>query len=317
VENSTLDQGLFPNPPPECKKQGGATFRINCNDDGFYNGGDGDSSSSIGAGGMDNIGGGSSIGASAQELTERDAERAERVVPGTAYKGETFGEMSAVLNAWLEKHPTGVATRPCESFNSSELQSLQALLFLARDARLDEVYQGAQDNRRILSSKRRRLSLDTQSASSSSGQVAADRGSDSKQQQQQQLLLEELQEDWAKLDAVLLQQDNEEDEVKEGSLKAGGGSNLMPIDAHAVHRDGHCHEAVMWFVHHLREDVQHLMANSGVEIPLLSPKRHGACQQEDTSATTAPKKSAAQKMACKAYEEQVSCASCHSQVTPP
>merc|ERR1712156_1278103 len=36
-----------------------------------------------------------------------------------------------------------------------------------------------------------------------------------------------------------------------------------------VQRDGHCHEAVMWFVHHLTEEMKEILRSSGVKLPLL------------------------------------------------
>ena len=75
----------------------------------------------------------------------------------------------------------------------TELRQLQALFYLARDVRLDGIYQANSDNRRIRHS------------------------------------MEQLESDWAELDSAI-----------EGHDKA------HPI--HAMHRDGHCHEAVMWYV---------------------------------------------------------------------
>jgi len=176
--------------------------------------------------------------------------RAEQIVPGDDYRGETFGEMSAVLNGWIEE--MDVESKPCSDFNVTELRQLQALLYIVRDVRLDDVYQGNQDNRRIRHS------------------------------------MEALESDWTELDRAV------EDHHKD-----------HPV--HDMHRDGHCHEAVMWFVHHLTKDVKDVLATSGIEIPLLSPKRH-ACP-EDASEGHAK--------VCRAYEEQVTCASCHSQAKAP
>ena len=77
-----------------------------------------------------------------------------------------------------------------------------------------------------------------------------------------------------------------------------------------VRRDGHCHEAVMWFVHHLSADMKELLSAAKVPIPLLSPARHGLCysdSQEDQET----------ERICSAYREQVTCASCHSNELPP
>ena len=80
-----------------------------------------------------------------------------------------------------------------------------------------------------------------------------------------------------------------------------------------VRRDGHCHEAVMWFVHHLSADMKELLSAAKVPIPLLSPARHGLCysdsQEDQVDQET--------ERICDAYREQVTCASCHSNELPP
>ncbi|CAJ1343454.1 unnamed protein product [Effrenium voratum] len=62
-----------------------------------------------------------------------------------------------------------------------------------------------------------------------------------------------------------------------------------------MHRDGHCHEAVMWLVHHVPAAEQQTRF-ARLEVPLLSEKRHGCAEGE----------------LCRAYEGQISCADCHS-----
>jgi len=78
---------------------------------------------------------------------------------------------------------------------------------------------------------------------------------------------------------------------------------------HAVQRDGHCHQAVMWYVHHLNEDFKRLLAETGVEIPLLAYEDHntGLCSATDDST---------HKKVCSHYQETVVCASCHSNARP-
>merc|ERR1711871_139552 len=80
-------------------------------------------------------------------------------------------------------------------------------------------------------------------------------------------------------------------------------------EMHTVQRDGHCHQAVMWYVHHLNEDVKRLLAETGVEIPLLAYENHniGFCSNtdDDTHAKV-----------CSHYQETVTCASCHSNARP-
>mmetsp|Transcript_26717 Transcript_26717/g.69121 ORF Transcript_26717/g.69121 Transcript_26717/m.69121 type:complete len:551 (+) Transcript_26717:109-1761(+) len=66
-------------------------------------------------------------------------------------------------------------------------------------------------------------------------------------------------------------------------------------------RDGHCHEAVMWLVHHVpAADQQGWFAR--MHVPMLSPKRHTCAEdagEEDLKL-------------CAAYNNQVTCADCHS-----
>jgi hypothetical protein len=69
-----------------------------------------------------------------------------------------------------------------------------------------------------------------------------------------------------------------------------------------MHRDGHCHEAVMWLIHHVPAPDQHsVFAKSSV--PLLPTKKHGcnanAADDEQT--------------VCKTYKDHVTCAECHSE----
>jgi len=74
-----------------------------------------------------------------------------------------------------------------------------------------------------------------------------------------------------------------------------------------MRRDGHCHEAVMWFVHHLTEDLKLLLAQTQlVQIPLLSHIRH-QCTPGDHSV---------EAKLCSAYQKQVTCSDCHSNVLP-
>mmetsp|Transcript_80213 Transcript_80213/g.186248 ORF Transcript_80213/g.186248 Transcript_80213/m.186248 type:complete len:503 (+) Transcript_80213:106-1614(+) len=73
-----------------------------------------------------------------------------------------------------------------------------------------------------------------------------------------------------------------------------------------IHRDGHCHEAVMWYVHHLPEDVRVALKDK-VSLPLLSYTRHSVPAAADAGA----------RRVHQAYEEKVTCASCHSAVFPP
>jgi len=226
-------------PPALCKKEGGAAFRIKCTDDGLPQNK-------------------TTLEATKKQLnempkdtsTEKDIARAHQVVPGPEYKGVTFKNMSLTLNKYLS---ATAAVKPCDDFSAKELQELSAMLYLARDAKLDSVYSNIGDNRQL-------------------------RGE-----------LEDLQKTWASLN----------EEVQGHHQK----------DAlHAIQRDGHCHEAVMWYVHHLSSDVKMVLAQTGIEIPLLSYDSHDPKCVETEDETHGK--------VCKGYQETVLCTSCHSNALP-
>jgi len=75
-----------------------------------------------------------------------------------------------------------------------------------------------------------------------------------------------------------------------------------------IHRDGHCHEAVMWYVHHLPESVKAELKDK-IALPLLSRMRH------ELSLPVANVSMAARRVH-KSYTYKVSCADCHSAVFP-
>lgn len=68
-----------------------------------------------------------------------------------------------------------------------------------------------------------------------------------------------------------------------------------------VQRDGHCHEAVMWLVHHVPAAEQQTTF-ARLPVPTLSTKHH-------TCDASASEQEAA---ICKAYDDQRSCSECHS-----
>ena len=99
--------------------------------------------------------------------------------------------------------------------------------------------------------------------------------------------LEDLQNDWEALN------DSIESHEDQGHL-------------HAITRDGLCHETVMWYVHHLSEDVRAVLRETGVEIPLLSYESH------ETTVNLILLKPILRMLRCSAYEERAfACASCH------
>lgn len=71
--------------------------------------------------------------------------------------------------------------------------------------------------------------------------------------------------------------------------------------AREMHRDGHCHEAVMWLVHHVPSADQHSVF-ARETVPLLSQVRH-RCDEGLT---------ADEEATCRSYEARVTCADCHS-----
>jgi len=76
-----------------------------------------------------------------------DLKRARLKVPGAAYKGDSFQNMSSTLNQWILKQVP--KSRRCEDYTVEQLQQIQLTLFMLRDPQLDDIYQQSQDNRRI------------------------------------------------------------------------------------------------------------------------------------------------------------------------
>jgi len=62
-----------------------------------------------------------------------------------------------------------------------------------------------------------------------------------------------------------------------------------------IHRDGHCHEAVMWFVHHVGQSTRNAIAQR-MAVPLLPYTRHQCDPNEEI---------------CDEYLKQVTCQDCH------
>merc|ERR1711879_706457 len=78
-------------------------------------------------------------------------------------------------------------------------------------------------------------------------------------------------------------------------------------DLARIHRDGHCHEAVMWYVHHLSQETRDALKDK-ITLPLLSYQRHVAVPPASS-----------EKMHTevhRSYEEKVTCFSCHSNALP-
>merc|ERR1711871_1267724 len=144
------------------------------------------------------------------------------------------------LNTWLQRTPASF--KACSSFSATELQKLQAMLYLLRDPRLDDIYRANNDNRQIVAAQA------------------------------------DLKATWKELNAL---------------VEAHPDAKAM----HEIHRDGHCHEAIMWYVHHLSEDVRKLLIQEGVMFPLLPDVRH-MCSGEATM------RDEAHARICAAYEDK-------------
>jgi len=84
------------------------------------------------------------------------------------------------------------------------------------------------------------------------------------------------------------------EELTELASTVGGNHKTM-------HRDGHCHEAVMWFTHHISEATRLKLA-AMIAVPLLPYSKH-SCD-------------AGEKL-CDEYLAQVSCQDCHQESEAP
>jgi len=79
-------------------------------------------------------------------------------------------------------------------------------------------------------------------------------------------------------------------------------NNLASIlGAEDVQRDGHCHEAVMWFVHHVPETLRNHVADA-MAVPLLPYTQHSCDEKHEV---------------CEEYLKQVSCQDCHRDADIP
>merc|ERR1712216_145791 len=72
------------------------------------------------------------------------------------------------------------------------------------------------------------------------------------------------------------------------------------VGAAEVQRDGHCHEAVMWFVHHVPETVRNTVAET-MTLPLLPYTMHNCGKHA----------------VCDEYLKQVPCQDCHRDADIP
>jgi len=79
-------------------------------------------------------------------------------------------------------------------------------------------------------------------------------------------------------------------------------TNTTHADFKAIQRDGACHEVVMHWIHHVADDAKELIATAGIVVPLLAESDRHECTD-------------ANKDICDVYEEQVTCADCHSKST--
>jgi len=231
---SDIDPALFdPIPPVECTSASKFTFKIKCNASGYPVKPP-------------------SAPPSAPPMVEEDEGmwRTVTKVPRHKFKGESFSEMAETLNSWLAESAGEGGTKPCDEWNVTEIQKLQAMLYLLRFPAYDDVYKQADDNRQLLGT------------------------------------IDDMQQTWEKLNAA----------AEESGLGA-------------MHRDGHCHEAVMWFTHHLQEDAKKLLRAQGVVLPLLSRARHDC-------PAAGPGSLEGRGAVCAGYDYKVSCSDCHANVGP-
>jgi len=202
-------------PPPMCKK-GGALMRIKCTDDGYPQ-------------------------QKEDELEGKDLHRAKNPVPAHDFRGDSFEQMSSILNGHLQA--TGAKTKECDDFTHQELQELQQFFHSIKHSDFNAIYELNHDPRRIFDLR-----------------------------------------DYSEINEL-----------------AG------KFDLEHIVRDGHCHEAVMWFVHHLTDEVKQTLIEHGVIIPLLSYARHAVPDGiSDHEAKIYD-----------VYEKQVSCLDCHANYKPP
>lgn len=260
--NTHIDPTLFDEIPPAlCKKKGGATFRIKCDDNGFPKK-KGLQDSQLEA--SDQLFNGVALA----KPNSQDILRAHNKFPRGSYKGDDFREMSNTLNNWMKRLP--VETKECSDFDVEEIQKLQALLYLARNKKFDQIYQDSTDNRRLKTE------------------------------------IEDLEESWRELNMLI-------DEHPDAGVSA---------KLYSILRDGHCHEAAMWYVHHLTQEMKELLGTYGdITIPLLSYEHHGESCAKNGEPSIAHdndlKLSNAWEKVCSSYEEKVTCSSCHSNAHPP
>jgi hypothetical protein len=74
-----------------------------------------------------------------------------------------------------------------------------------------------------------------------------------------------------------------------------------------IHRDGHCHEAVMWYAHHVPESLRNQFIEE-FALPLLQNMRHDIESPQPLSLASVRVR--------QAYDAKVTCADCHSNVLP-
>jgi len=216
-KDGVVNESVFEIPPAWCKK-GGAIFRIGCTDDGWPSNATEDEAAPAAA---------------------NDLRRAKTKVPRDDYRGSGFNGTAASLNKFLRAYKN---VKECSQWTVQELHHFQIRLFTLRSSELDDVYQSANDRRRLFGDLQAHLERWGQSALAESGSL------------------------W---------------------------ENMQ--------RDGHCHEAAMWFAHHVTEPMRKKIAET-MTIPLLPYSGHKC--PHDASEDEA--------RVCDEYIHRVSCQDCHS-----
>ena len=66
--------------------------------------------------------------------------------------------------------------------------------------------------------------------------------------------------------------------------------------------------ALCRYVHHLTSELKDLVTELQLEVPLLSPHFHQTCTEDQGNMDEVKER------VCRSYQEQITCASCHSRV---
>lgn len=135
----TVDSSLFDQPPKGCMK-GGDKMRIKCADNGYPKGSPQAKMEVT-----------SQVQAEQEQVENSDLIRAQTKIPGPAYKGSTFAQMSHTLNKHLytmgASSPVKFNVVPCSSLELLELYEIQTAIWSSMNPVFQDIYEAKQDNR--------------------------------------------------------------------------------------------------------------------------------------------------------------------------